>query len=72
MAYEAQQNDAAVRRMAAANPNDVQLSPEVKRLIAEEVQQQLAAEKAASVRTPTAGPAHDGFVRNKPVIASAP
>lgn len=55
MAYEAEQSDSAARRVAAANPSEVQLSPEVKRMIAEEVQQQLAAEKAASAPTPTAG-----------------
>ena len=54
MAYEAQQNEGAppVRRMAG---NEVQLTPEVKQMIAEEVKQQLDAEKAASARTSTAG-----------------
>jgi hypothetical protein len=57
MAYDAQQSEGAppVRRMAGASPNEVQLSPEVKQMIAEEVKQQLDAEKAASARTTSAG-----------------
>ena len=56
MAYEAQQNeDVPVRRMAAASPNEVQLTPEVKLAIAEEVKQQLDAETSASARTSAAG-----------------
>ncbi|MGB9103482.1 MAG: hypothetical protein WCC59_01880 [Terriglobales bacterium] len=57
MAYDAQQSEGVpiAPRVAAASPSEVQLSPEVKQMIAEEVKQQLDAEKAASVRTPTAG-----------------
>ena len=54
MAYDAQQSGGGEGvppvRAAEANPNDVQLSPEVKQMIAEEVKQQLAAEKAAAAR----------------------
>jgi hypothetical protein len=56
MAYDAQLNEGVpVRRMADASPNEVQLTPEVKQAIAEEVKQQLDAEKAASAQTSAAG-----------------
>ncbi|MFI5112429.1 MAG: hypothetical protein ACHP9S_06375, partial [Terriglobales bacterium] len=60
MAYEAQQTDGAAPpapRVAGTSPNEVQLTPEVKQMIAQEVQEQLAAEKAASTRTSPAGSA---------------
>ena len=61
MAYEAQQRTNLEESvppagyLAGASPNEVQLSPEVKQAIAEEVKQQLDAEKAASARSSTAG-----------------
>ncbi|MBZ5511962.1 MAG: hypothetical protein LAN70_12430 [Acidobacteriia bacterium] len=57
MAFDAQQSEggAPVARLAPANPDEVRLSPEVKQMIAEEVKQQLDAEKAASARTSPAG-----------------
>jgi hypothetical protein len=59
MAYDAQLTDGGVpaRRLAAASPNEVQLTPEVKQAIAEEVKQQLDEEKAASAQATTSGSA---------------
>ena len=59
MAYEAQlvEGVSPAPRVVAASPNEAQLSPEVKQAIAEEVKQQLEAEKAESARTSTSGPA---------------
>jgi hypothetical protein len=61
MAYDAEQRASLeesappARYMAGASPNEVQLTPEVKQAIAEEVKQQLDAEKAASTRASAAG-----------------
>ena len=56
MAYEAQLGEGgAPVRIVAASPDEVQLTPEVKQMIAEEVKLQLDAEKAASAQTPAAG-----------------
>ena len=59
MAYEAQQNAlAAEAPPAPPAPSSAQLSPEVKQLIAEQVKQQLAAEReAAAAPPPAAAPA---------------
>lgn len=53
MAYDAEYNERALesRRLAEVSPNQVQLTPEVKQAIAEEVRQQLDAERAESART---------------------
>jgi hypothetical protein len=54
MAYDAQQSGEGDRLSAGPAPDanaNKQLSPEVKQMIAEEVKQQLAAEKAAAART---------------------
>jgi len=60
MAYDAQQN-AAPQEAAGTPPENanVQLTPEVKQMIAEEVKQQLAAEKAAAAR-PTSAVSQSG------------
>jgi hypothetical protein len=59
MAYDAQQSAGdvgpPVARMAPENSNQVQLSPEVKQMIADEVKQQLAAERAAAANPAPAG-----------------
>ncbi len=63
MAYDAQQDaDPGLQtspRVAGANPNDGQLSPETKQAIAEEVKQQLLAEKSAAEH-PSAAPSQSG------------
>jgi len=61
MAYDAQQSSGRGENLSASgtaptNPNDAQLSPEVKQMNAEEVKEQLAAEKAAAARPPAGGP----------------
>jgi hypothetical protein len=61
MAYDAQQRASLeesvrpVRYVVGASPNEVQLTPEVKQAIAEEVKLQLDEERAASARASTAG-----------------
>ncbi len=54
LAYEAQQQNLAARETAATT-GTVQLSPEVKQLISEEVRQQLAAEQAAAAQPAPGG-----------------
>ena len=55
LAYEARQEALAAEAPPAPAPGAVQLSPEVKQLIAEEVRQQLAAEREAAAAPPAPG-----------------